>query len=170
MEFIFLRIVYFICFCSAGYWVYYSVKHEGIFWLVRTLILLASLAIAIGIPFAVNSKFSINVFHSLLGIIVYGIFLLLLYILNKRTWRICTKRIEKSYGKNPYNNPYLAIKLKEEYFKELEESLTEEELQKGKEITESALRKIREKEEKDGGYTENDVVDILKQSLDEGKE
>ena len=165
-----MRIVYFICFCSVGYWVYYSVKHEGIFWLVRTLILLASLTIAIGIPFAVNSKFSINVFHSFLGIIVYGIFLCLLYFLNKRTWRICTNRIEKSYGKNPYNNPYLAIKLKEEYFKELEESCTEEELQKGKEIAESAVTKLREKVEKNGGFTENDVDDILKQLLDECKE
>ena len=38
------------------------------------------------------------------------------------------EKIEERVGKNPYKNPYVQLELEKKYYKELEETLTDEEL------------------------------------------
>ena len=140
----FLRIVYFICFfvpLDIGFITHNDMKTD-IFCACYTCNIdsssksndtpLGYLLLLIQ-TFSINSSF-IHYFYAVS--IVYGIFLCVSVTSKyKQLARICTKSNRKSYAKEPsHNNPYLAIKLKEEYFKELEESCAEEELQKGKEI------------------------------------
>jgi len=60
------------------------------------------------------------------------------------------------------------LELEKKYYKELEETLTDEELKVGREFAESAEKKIREKIKKNGDISKNDVDDILNE-LKEGE-
>ena len=154
----------FIIFGLIGYWIYWSVKHEGIFWIPRTASALGGFALWMYLIFQQGSQINNN-FLQIVFIAGTGIFIGFISYLIVES---CNEIIEKRVGKNPYKNPYVQLELEKKYYKELEETLTDEELKVGREFAESAEKKIREKIKKNGDISKNDVDDILNE-LKEGE-
>ena len=147
----------FIIFGLIGYWIYWSVKHEGIFWIPRTASALGGFALWMYLIFQQGSQINNN-FLQIVFIAGTGIFIGFISYLIVES---CNEMIEKRVGKNPYKNPYVQLELEKKYYKELEETLTDEELKVGRKFAESAEKKIREKIKKNGDISKNDVDDIL---------
>ena len=154
----------FIIFGLIGYWIYWSVKHEGIFWIPRTASALGGFALWMYLIFQQGSQINNN-FLQIVFIAGTGIFIGFISYLIVES---CNEMIEKRVGKNPYKNPYVQLELEKKYYKELEETLTDEELKVGREFAESAEKKIREKIKKNGDISKNDLDDILNE-LKEGE-
>ena len=134
-----MNAITFIIFGVISYWVYWSIKHEGIFWVPRTASSLGGFVIWIYLILKVSNQIDNNflliIFTAVSGVSIIGggVFL------SQKFDEI----IEKRVGKTPY-----ATK-KTEYFGVTEDDLTEEELQKGREITEELEQRIRAKVKKE---------------------
>ena len=159
-----MNVLTFIVFGLISYWFYWSVKHEGIFWIPRKATALGGFALWMYLIFKVGNQINNN-FLQIIFIAGTGIFIGFLSYLIVES---CNEMIEKRVGKNPYKNPYVQLELEKKYYKELEENLTEEELKVGREFAESAEKRIREKVENTGDITKGDIDDILNE-LEKGE-
>ena len=93
----------FIIFGLIGYWIYWSVKHEGIFWIPRTASALGGFALWMYLIFQQGSQINNN-FLQIVFIAGTGIFIGFISYLIVES---CNEMIEKRVGKNPYKNPYI---------------------------------------------------------------
>ena len=138
----------FIIFGLIGYWIYWSVKHEGIFWIPRTASALGGFALWMYLIFQQGSQINNN-FLQIVFIAGTGIFIGFISYLIVES---CNEMIEKRVGKNPYKNPYVQLELEKKYYKELEETLTDEELKVGREFADSAEKKNKRENQKEWRY------------------
>jgi len=88
-----------IIFGLIGFWVYWSIKHEGIFWLPRTVAALGSFFIFLWMCFKIGSQvkpawFAFFVMMSSGGVLFFIVTKFVLW---------CDKKVEERVGENPYN-------------------------------------------------------------------
>ena len=94
-----MSILNLIIFGLVGFWFYYSVKHEGVFWIPRTATALGSFFIFIWMCFKIASQvkpawFAFFVMMSSAGVLMTVVTKFVLW---------CDKKVEERVGKDPYN-------------------------------------------------------------------
>ena len=111
----------FIVFGFIAYWAYWSIKHEGIFWIPRTATVLGSFVFYIWMTFKIVSQVKPSWFAFFVGMSSFG-------VLSIFTFRIVgwfQNKIDERVGKDPYKKiPEKKIKknpTSEEYSEMLDE-------------------------------------------------
>ena len=88
-----------IIFGFIGYWDYYTVKHEGVIWIIRTTSVLGRFV-----------SFIWMIFKTVNQVQLYGLFFLamssgaVLSIINCRIFMFCENEIKKRVGSDSYKN------------------------------------------------------------------
>ena len=90
----------FIIFGLIAYWVYYSVKHEGIFWIPRTATVLGSFVFYIWMTFKIVSQVKPSWLAFFVAMSSFGV----LSVITQRIVMWFEKEVEKRMGKNRYTN------------------------------------------------------------------
>ena len=93
-----MSILNLIIFALVGYWVYYSVKHEGIFWIPRTATVLGSFVFYIWMTFKIVSQVKPSWLALFVGMSSFAVLSIIVY----RIVIWCENEIEKRVGVDPY--------------------------------------------------------------------
>ena len=128
-----MGLAWFIGFCCVGYWIYFSIKNEGILWIPRAIVNLGSFVLWMYLIFTQYGKID-NKFFQILA--TSGTIIVLVAIalpINEFLDELTLKRL----GKEPYTS------------KKPEDDFTEEELEAGREIAEELEQRIRDNVEKE---------------------
>ena len=124
---------YLIIFGLGGFWVYWSIKNEGILWIPRVIVNIGGFTLWGYLTFTQYGKID-NKFIQLIAIAgTMIVFVLVALPINE----ILDKETVKRLGKEPYTP------------KKPEDDFTEEELQVGREIAEKLEQRIRDNVEKE---------------------
>ena len=124
---------YLIIFGLGGFWVYWSIKNEGILWIPRVIVNIGGFALWGYLTFTQYGKID-NKFFQLIAIAgTMIVFVLVALPINEMLDKETVKRL----GKEPYTP------------KKPEDDFTEEELQVGREIAEKLEQRIRDNVEKE---------------------
>ena len=124
---------YLIIFGLGGFWVYLSIKNEGILWIPRVIVNIGGVALWGYLTFTQYGKID-NKFFQLIAIAgTMIVFVLVALPINEMLDKETVKRL----GKEPYTP------------KKPEDDFTEEELQVGREIAEKLEQRIRDNVEKE---------------------
>jgi len=82
----------------VGFWVYYSVKHEGVIWIIRTATVLGSFVFFIWMTFKINTQVNPAWFGFFVTMSSGAVLMIIV-------WRIvmwCENEIERRVGSEPY--------------------------------------------------------------------
>ena len=93
-----MNILNLIIFALVGYWVYYSVKHEGIFWIPRIATVLGSFVFYIWMTFKIVSQVKPSWLAFFVGMSSFAVLSIIVY----RIVFWCENKIEKRVGVDPY--------------------------------------------------------------------
>ena len=106
-----------IVFGLIGFWVYWSVKHEGIFWIPKAIVAIGGFSLWITQMFKYLQKFQGNWPLQLIAIIFVSVILLTTsnFLLDK-----IQKKIDERVGNDPYKTKKLSF---EEAAKKINEDL-----------------------------------------------
>ena len=88
----------FIVFGFIAYWSYWSIKHEGVFWIPRTVAALGGLALWIFSIFYLASQIN----NSIVQVILIAVTGIAIFWISNSISIYCSKMIEKRVGKDPY--------------------------------------------------------------------
>ena len=128
-----MEFYYFIIFGLGGFWVYWSIKNEGILWIPRVIVNIGGFALWGYLTFTQYGKID-NKFFQILAIAGTIIVLVAIALpINEFLDELTVKRL----GKEPYTS------------KKPDDDFTGEELQVGKEIAEELEQRIRANVEKE---------------------
>ena len=87
-----------IIFALVGYWVYYSVKHEGIFWIPRTATVLGSCVFFIWMTFKIQTQVNPAWFAFFVNMSSFAILILIII----KIVNFFQNKIEERVGVDPY--------------------------------------------------------------------
>ena len=123
----------FIIFGLGGFWVYYSIKNEGILWIPRVIVNIGGFILWFYLAFTQYGKID-NKFLQIMAM-AGTMIAIVLVALPVNDW--IDEETPKRLGKEPYST------------KKPEDDFTEEELRVGREIAEKLEQKIRADVEKE---------------------
>jgi len=88
----------FIVFGFIALWSYWSIKHEGVFWIPRTVAALGGLALWIFSIFYLASQIN----NSIVQVILIAVTGIAIFWISNSISIYCSKMIDKRVGKDPY--------------------------------------------------------------------
>ena len=87
-----------VIFGIVGYWVYYSVKHEGVIWIIRTATILGSFVFYIWMTFKIVTQVQPAWLGFFVGMSSFAVLSIIFY----RIVMCCEDEIEKRVGSDPH--------------------------------------------------------------------
>ena len=97
-----MNILTFIVFGFIAYWIYFSIKKEGIFWIPKAVIALGSFVLWMTLNYKVFNFFLSTPFYYFKSFIAGIIFAIIIFPISYRLLDLIEKKIEERVGKNPY--------------------------------------------------------------------
>ena len=97
-----MNAITFIVLGLIGYWIYFSIKNEGIFWIPKAVLGLGSFGLWITLIFKVCNLLLKTPYYFLGGIIAAILGATIIFPISYRLLDAIEKKIEKRMGKKPY--------------------------------------------------------------------